>query len=150
MAIVTTDNQHYSDIADAIRAKGASGSFKPSEIAAAIAALNAGGSLVSGSITPTSAVLSLTITVGSGKSGFLMYNNLGYTATPKNLVTAGIKNVFGISSTTVPNGTSPNYPQYGYGNSFPSGYGVRFDNNGTVFVQSQRNFAAEEYKWIAW
>lgn len=36
MAIVTTDNQHYSDIANAIRAKGISGSFKPADMPSAI------------------------------------------------------------------------------------------------------------------
>lgn len=43
MATVLTDNQHYSDIADAIRAKGAEGTFLPSEMAAAIALLPSGG-----------------------------------------------------------------------------------------------------------
>jgi hypothetical protein len=44
MAIVTTDNQYYSAIADAIRAKnGTETTYKPSEIAAAISALPTGG-----------------------------------------------------------------------------------------------------------
>lgn len=44
MAIVTTDNQHYSAIADAIRAKnGEATLYKPSEMAAAITALPTGG-----------------------------------------------------------------------------------------------------------
>lgn len=44
MAIVTTDNQHYSAIADAIRAKnGLTTTYLPSEMAAAITALPTGG-----------------------------------------------------------------------------------------------------------
>ena len=44
MAIVTTDNQYYSAIADAIRAKnGTKTTYKPSEMAAAISALPTGG-----------------------------------------------------------------------------------------------------------
>lgn len=43
MATVLTDNQHYGDIADAIRAKGGEGTFLPSEMAVAIAAIPAGG-----------------------------------------------------------------------------------------------------------
>lgn len=44
MAIVTTDNQYYSAIADAIRAKnGEATLYKPSEMAAAINALPTGG-----------------------------------------------------------------------------------------------------------
>src|SRR5699024_1315442 len=44
MAIVTTDNQHYSAIANAIRAKnGEATLYKPSEMAAAISALPTGG-----------------------------------------------------------------------------------------------------------
>lgn len=42
MATVLTDNQHYSDIADAIRAKGVSGTFRPSEMATAIASIPSG------------------------------------------------------------------------------------------------------------
>lgn len=44
MAIVTTDNQHYSAIANAIRAKnGLTTTYLPSEMAAAITALPTGG-----------------------------------------------------------------------------------------------------------
>lgn len=44
MAIVTTDNQHYSAIADAIRAKnGTETTYKPSDMAAAITAIPSGG-----------------------------------------------------------------------------------------------------------
>lgn len=42
MAIVTTDNKHYSDIADAIRTKGVSGSFTPSQMASAIEQIEGG------------------------------------------------------------------------------------------------------------
>lgn len=41
MAIVTTDNKHYSDIADAIRNKGVNGLFTPSQMAAAIGSITA-------------------------------------------------------------------------------------------------------------
>lgn len=43
MSKVITDNQHYSDIADAIRAKGISGAFKPAEMPAAIEQIQSGG-----------------------------------------------------------------------------------------------------------
>lgn len=44
MAIVTTDNQHYTDIAAAIRSKnGTETLYKPSEMAAAISAISGGG-----------------------------------------------------------------------------------------------------------
>lgn len=44
MAIVTTDNQHYTDIAAAIRSKnGTETQYKPSEMAAAIQAISGGG-----------------------------------------------------------------------------------------------------------
>lgn len=44
MAIVTTDNQYYSAIADAIRGKnGTETTYKPSDMAAAIAAIPSGG-----------------------------------------------------------------------------------------------------------
>lgn len=58
MAKVITDNQHYKDIADAIRAKTESGdSYKPSEMADAIMAIEGGGEfdgeLEPGFVTPT-------------------------------------------------------------------------------------------------
>ena len=43
MAIVTTNEQHYFDIADAIRNKGVSGRFTSSQMAAAIESIEAGG-----------------------------------------------------------------------------------------------------------
>lgn len=43
MAIVTTNDQHYSDIADAIRAKGVNGVFKPAQMAGAISNIPTGG-----------------------------------------------------------------------------------------------------------
>lgn len=43
MAIVTTDSKNYSDIAEAIRNKGVSGSFKPNQMAAAIEQIEGGG-----------------------------------------------------------------------------------------------------------
>lgn len=47
MSIVTTDNTNYSDIANALRAKGADGVLMPSEMAQAIADLpNDGGTIV--------------------------------------------------------------------------------------------------------
>lgn len=42
MAIVTTNDQHYSDIADAIRDKGVNGVFKPNEMASAIQSISTG------------------------------------------------------------------------------------------------------------
>lgn len=46
MSIIVTDSQHYSDIADAIRAKtSSSGTFKPSEMASAISAIPGGGGI---------------------------------------------------------------------------------------------------------
>lgn len=44
MAIITTDNQHYHDIADAIREKnGTQNTYKPEQMAAAVRAINGGG-----------------------------------------------------------------------------------------------------------
>ena len=43
MSIGFTDTQNYSDIADAIRAKGGSGTFEPSQMAQAIINLPGGG-----------------------------------------------------------------------------------------------------------
>ena len=43
MAIVTTDNKHYTDIADAIRNKGVSGSFTPAQMSAAIGQIEISG-----------------------------------------------------------------------------------------------------------
>ena len=43
MAIVTTNSQNYSDIADAIRSKGISGTLKPREMANAISGISSGG-----------------------------------------------------------------------------------------------------------
>ena len=49
MAIVTTDNQHYTDIAAAIRSKnGTETQYKPSEMAAAIRAISGGGDIGEG------------------------------------------------------------------------------------------------------
>ena len=42
MAYVVTNDQHYSDIADAIRAKGISGTFKPDEMASAVGQIRTG------------------------------------------------------------------------------------------------------------
>lgn len=53
MAIVTTDNKHYTDIAEAIRTKnGSSTTYKPSEMAAAIKAIESS----SGEIAKTTAI----------------------------------------------------------------------------------------------
>lgn len=44
MAIITTDNQHYHDIADAIREKiGTQNTYKPEQMAAAVRAIDGGG-----------------------------------------------------------------------------------------------------------
>lgn len=48
MATVTTDSRHYTDIADAIRAKGVSGSFLPAQMADAIGRISGGGLTVAG------------------------------------------------------------------------------------------------------
>ena len=50
MAIVTTNDQHYSDIADAIRAKGVSGSFSPAQMPAAIESIEGGGATITDGI----------------------------------------------------------------------------------------------------
>lgn len=43
MSIVYTDDKNYSDIADAIRSKGVSGTFKPDEMAQAVLNIPSGG-----------------------------------------------------------------------------------------------------------
>lgn len=53
MGKIVTDSQNYSDIADAIRAKGISGTFKPNEMADAIESISSGGITPSGSINIT-------------------------------------------------------------------------------------------------
>lgn len=56
MAIVTTDNQNYSDIADAIRSKlSTSETFKPAQMASAIMSIQTGGGIIpSGTISISS------------------------------------------------------------------------------------------------
>lgn len=44
MAIITTDSQHYTDIGNAIRAKGVSGSFTPAQMSSAIESIEGGNS----------------------------------------------------------------------------------------------------------
>ena len=48
MAIVKTDNRYYADIADAIRSRGVSGGFKPSQMSDAIAGISAGETVSDG------------------------------------------------------------------------------------------------------
>lgn len=67
MSIVSTNNQHYTDIADAIRGKnGLSTTYKPSEMAAAIDALNVSGviTLQDKSTTPTESTQYITYDSG--------------------------------------------------------------------------------------
>ena len=70
MALVLTNDKHYSDIAAAIRSKnGGSTKYKPEEMAAAIQAIEGGGSdieLVSVTVTPTDE--EQTITPDAGKA----------------------------------------------------------------------------------
>lgn len=54
MAIVTTDNQYYTAIANAIRGKnGTETTYKPSDMAAAITAISSGGNITSEDLTFT-------------------------------------------------------------------------------------------------
>lgn len=48
MAVIKTDSRHYNDIADAIRAKGVSGSFLPTQMADAIGRISGSGLSVDG------------------------------------------------------------------------------------------------------
>lgn len=50
MSKIVTDSQNYSDIADAIRAKGVSGTFKPNEMADAIESISSGGAEITDGI----------------------------------------------------------------------------------------------------
>lgn len=50
MAVIKTDSRHYNDIADAIRAKGISGYFKPSQMSDAIADISTDGVSISDGI----------------------------------------------------------------------------------------------------
>ena len=49
MATVITNDRHYTDIADAIRAKGVDGSFLPSQMASAIGSISGGLSVAAAS-----------------------------------------------------------------------------------------------------
>lgn len=52
MAIITTNSKNYYDIADAIRAKGISGSFTPAQMANAVSQIKGGGGgVVTGTFT---------------------------------------------------------------------------------------------------
>lgn len=54
--IATTNTENYGNIAEAIRTKGITGTFKPSEMAEAILSITSGDTeLLTGSFTPTSA-----------------------------------------------------------------------------------------------
>lgn len=53
MAIVKTDSKYYSDIADAIRSRGVSGSFKPSQMSCAIGSIATGGTAVADGVVVT-------------------------------------------------------------------------------------------------
>lgn len=59
MSKIVTDSKNYSDIADAIRAKGISGTFKPNEMADSIESISGG------SIDVKSAVRCEIVTVGA-------------------------------------------------------------------------------------
>ena len=72
MAIVTTDNQHYADIAAAIRAKnGSDAQYTPPEMAAAIQAIQTGSGetlqIVSGSFIPAEDTLIYTVQHNLGR-----------------------------------------------------------------------------------
>lgn len=53
MAIVTTDNQHYSGIASAIRGKGVSGQFTPAQMANAISQIPTDAEIADGIVVKT-------------------------------------------------------------------------------------------------
>ena len=70
MAIVTTNDRHYSEIADSIRAKGVSGSFTPNEMADAINLITDNGA-VTGTFTFASKSFYVTITHNADLSDYI-------------------------------------------------------------------------------
>lgn len=67
MAIITTNNQHYSDIADAIRGKnGTQNTYLPSQMATAITNIPSGGSTIT--VEQLNVVANDTYTAPSGKA----------------------------------------------------------------------------------
>lgn len=74
MAIMRTDSANYSTIADAIRAKGVTGNFKPNEMAEAISAIVSGGG---GSVEYVPTVLN--VINGTERSKYIItYQTYGY------------------------------------------------------------------------
>ena len=90
MALIFTDDQNYSDIADAIRAKnGSQATYTPSQMADAIEAISGGGSGASNFVTGT-------FTTGSTDSTMaeitIPYNGNGYPIFLMIVVEGGIYN----------------------------------------------------------
>lgn len=147
MAIVTTDNQNYSDIADAIREKnGSSETYAPDEMAGAIKALDTGGiKLVSIAITtpPSKTVYTAGETFSvAGMVVTATYSNgatasaTGYNFTPNTALEDGVTSVTiqytegGVTCTaeqaitvihrleSIAVTTAPDTTTYEYGDSF--------------------------------
>ena len=103
MAIVTTDNQYYSAIADAIRGKnGTQTTYKPAEMAAAITALptgSGGGEVVfkNAFITPTAdaTVIDLSPWITDDNiNDWFIYGGLPYWSIPEVRIRAAVQ-IFG-------------------------------------------------------
>lgn len=98
MAIVTTDNKHYSDIAEAIRNKGVSGSFKPEQMAAAIESIEGGGGSLPSSINKLDGG-SFTVASDTDVRNYSISHNLG--EKPKGFAIWSDDVVYGTSETTI-------------------------------------------------
>lgn len=107
MAIVTTDNQYYSAIADAIRGKnGEATLYKPSEMAAAISALPTGGG-------------ALDFLTNETDYGVAIYQNSSETTPSRTIVLPDgitfddVKFIIGTGYTNNSNGTVYNSARFG-------------------------------------
>ena len=104
MATVFTDDTHYKNIANAIRAKnGSTDTYKPSEMSAAIEAIETTPVLQQKTITPTSSTQN--ITPDTGYDGLSLVTVVG----DSDLVAANIKKdieIFGVTGTY--EGEAPN------------------------------------------
>lgn len=108
MARVITNEQHYQDIADAIRTKTeGSATYKPSEMADAILAIEGGGELEDGYVVPTGQEFT-EYPDGDGFSSVTVAGD--YNLTPENIAAGVI--IYGVEGTLQPGATGSLPPEY--------------------------------------
>jgi hypothetical protein len=84
MATGYTDDQHYQDIADAIRAKGVSGEFTPAQMAEAIGDIGAGGGTSNWTLIKSATLFVNTTSTSGGTAGTVECGSAAWT--DKNVV----------------------------------------------------------------